>query len=152
MMLDRKSNEHTAREMILKKAKHKIFGSVCSDSSMSFGKINGAKANLLGRLFGRLSFLYVGVSLSWKCCRHVATCRRRHNVSLQFWPDGSVSPTQNLRCRGSLCRLEPTFPKFLEFVCRNILWYGSTYTQYYSTLIISWFCYLLPPTTDHIFY
>jgi hypothetical protein len=30
-------------------------------------------------------------------------------VSLQFWPDGSVSPTQNLRCRGSLCRLEPTF-------------------------------------------
>ena len=43
--------------------------------------------------------------LSWKCRRHVPTCRRRHNVSLQFWPDGSVSPTQNLRCRGSLCRL-----------------------------------------------
>jgi len=34
------------------------------------------------------------VSLSWKCRRHVATCRRRHTVSLQFWPDGSVSPTQ----------------------------------------------------------
>jgi hypothetical protein len=33
--------------------------------------------------------------LRWKCCRHVATCRRRHDVSLQFWPDGSVSPTQN---------------------------------------------------------
>ena len=30
--------------------------------SMIFGKINGAKANSLGRLFGRLSFLYVGVS------------------------------------------------------------------------------------------
>ena len=28
--------------------------------------------------------------LSWKCRRHVATCRRRHNVSLQLWPDGSV--------------------------------------------------------------
>jgi hypothetical protein len=33
--------------------------------------------------------------LSWKCHRHVATCRRRHNVLLQFWPDGSVSQTQN---------------------------------------------------------
>jgi len=32
---------------------------VCSDLSMSFVKINGAKANLLGQLFG---FLYVGVS------------------------------------------------------------------------------------------
>ena len=83
--------------------------------------------------------------LSWRCRQHVATCRRRHNVSLQFWPDGSMLPTQNLRCRGSLCRLEPTFPKFLEFVCRNILWYGSTYAQYYSTLIISWFCY----STNH---
>jgi hypothetical protein len=52
--------------------------------------------------------------LSWKCHRHVATCRRRHNVSLQFWPSGSVSPTQNLRCRGSLCRLLPTFSRFSE--------------------------------------
>ena len=33
---------------------------------------------------------------------------------LQFWPNGSVSPTQNLRCRGSLCRLLPTFPRFSE--------------------------------------
>ena len=53
-------------------------------------------------------------SLSWKCRQHVATCRRQHTVSLQFWPDGSVSPTQNLRCRGSLCRLEPTFTNFSE--------------------------------------
>jgi hypothetical protein len=68
-------------------------------------------------------------SLSWKCRRHVVTCRRRHNVSLQFWPDVSVSPTQNWRCCGSLCRLEPTFTRFSEFVCRNILWYGSTYAQ-----------------------
>ena len=50
--------------------------------------------------------------LSWKCRRHVATCRRRHTVSLQFWPDGSVSPTQFFRCRGSLCWLEPTFTRF----------------------------------------
>jgi hypothetical protein len=50
-----------------------------------------------------------GPKLSWKCRQHVATCRRRHNVSLQFWPDGSMLPTQNLRCRGSLCWLEPTF-------------------------------------------
>jgi hypothetical protein len=33
---------------------------------------------------------------------------------LQFWPNGSVSPTQNLRCRGSLCQLLPTFPRFSE--------------------------------------
>ena len=52
--------------------------------------------------------------LSWKCRRHVATCRRQHNMSLQFWPNGSVSPAQNLRCRGSLCRLLPTFPRFSE--------------------------------------
>ena len=34
-------------------------------------------------------------TLSWKCCQHVATCRHDTTVSLQFWPDGSVSPTQN---------------------------------------------------------
>ena len=51
--------------------------------------------------------------LSWKCRRYVATCRRRHTVSLQFWPDGSVSPTLFFfRCCGSLCRLEPTFTRF----------------------------------------
>ena len=61
MMLDRKDSEHTAREMILKKGETQdLFGYVvCSDLSMSFVKINGAKANLLGQLFG---FLYVGVS------------------------------------------------------------------------------------------
>ncbi len=50
--------------------------------------------------------------LSWKCRRHVATCRRRHTVSLQFWPDGSVLPTFFFGCHGSLCRLEPTFTRF----------------------------------------
>ena len=39
--------------------------------------------------------LQEGWHLSWKCCRHVAACRQRYNVSLQFWPDGSMSPTQN---------------------------------------------------------
>ena len=36
------------------------------------------------------------------------------NVSLQFWPDGSVSPTLFNLCHGSLCRLEPTFTRFSE--------------------------------------
>jgi len=59
MMLDRKNNEHKEeRDDLWRKAKHTIFGSVCSDLSMSFVEINGAKANLLGQLFG---FLYVGV-------------------------------------------------------------------------------------------
>jgi len=60
--------------------------------------------------------------LSWKCRRHVATCRRRHTVSLQFWPDGSVSPTLFFHvvavCVGSSRHLLD----FSEFVCRNILW------------------------------
>ena len=60
MMLDRKSNEHPEeRDCLWGKAKHKIFGLCVPILSMSFGKINGAKANLLGQLFG---FLYVGVS------------------------------------------------------------------------------------------
>ncbi len=33
-------------------------------------------------------------NLSWKCRRHDATCRHDTNMSLQFWPDGSVLPTQ----------------------------------------------------------
>jgi hypothetical protein len=48
------------------------------------------------------------VGLSRKCCRHVGDMSSRHKMSLQFWPDGSVSPTQDLRCRGLLCRLQPT--------------------------------------------
>ena len=60
MMLDRKNNEHTAREMILKERQNTRSLDLCVPIlSMSFGKINGAKANLLGQLFG---FLYVGVS------------------------------------------------------------------------------------------
>jgi hypothetical protein len=35
---------------------------LCVPTFDAFVKINGAKANSLGRLFGRLSFLYVGVS------------------------------------------------------------------------------------------
>ncbi len=37
MMLDRKNNEHTEeRDGLWRKAKHTIFGSVCSDSSDAF--------------------------------------------------------------------------------------------------------------------
>ena len=65
--------------------------------------------------------------LSWKCCRHVATCRHDTTVSLQFWPDGSVHKTEDVVavCVG-LSRHLPDFPKC---VCRNILWCGSTYAQ-----------------------
>ncbi len=72
----------------------------------------------------------------------------RHDISLQFWPDGSVSPTRYWRCRGSLCRLEPTFTRFPKCVCRNILWYGSTYAQILSHPHAKggrWqICYVLP--------
>jgi hypothetical protein len=47
------------RDCLWRKAKHTLFGSCVPILSMSFGRINGAKANLLGQLFG---FLYVGVS------------------------------------------------------------------------------------------
>jgi hypothetical protein len=58
-----KNNEHTAREMISKERRNTRSLDLCVPIlSMSFGKINGVKANLLGRLFGRLSFLFVGVS------------------------------------------------------------------------------------------
>ena len=55
-----KNNEHTAREMISKERRNTQSLDLCVPIlSMSFGKINGTKANLLGQLFG---FLYVGVS------------------------------------------------------------------------------------------
>jgi hypothetical protein len=43
-----------------------------------------------GELLGLMAIHLI--LLSWKCCRQDATCRRRHTVSLQFWPDGSVLP------------------------------------------------------------
>jgi len=40
MMLDRKNNEHTEeRDGLWRKAKHTIFGSVCSDSFDAFREI-----------------------------------------------------------------------------------------------------------------
>ena len=58
-----KNNEHTAREMISKERRNTRSLDLCVPIlPMSFGKIIGTKANLLGRLFGRLSFLYMGVS------------------------------------------------------------------------------------------
>jgi len=42
MMLDPKNNEHTEeRDGLWRKAKHTIFGSVCSDSFDAFREING---------------------------------------------------------------------------------------------------------------
>jgi hypothetical protein len=90
--------------------------------------------------------------LSWKCRRHVATCRRRHNVSLQFWPDGSVSPTQNLRCRGSLCRLVSAradiLPNFRNSYVEIYYYRMGVHTQRYypsqrSFLSCSPFCHVL---------
>jgi hypothetical protein len=51
---------------------------------------------------------YRPTHLSRKCRQHVGDMSSRHKMSLQFWPDGSVLPTQDLRCRGLLCRLQPT--------------------------------------------
>ncbi len=65
--------------------------------------------------------------LSWKCCQHVGDMLSRHKKLLKFWPDGSVSPTQNWSCRHlfvSACDNTHIFlPKkdLLECVCRNIL-------------------------------
>jgi hypothetical protein len=66
--------------------------------------------------------------LSRKCRRHVGDMSSRHKMSLQFWPDGSVSPTQDLRCRGLLCRLQPT----LIFFRQNPSAYVETYKWYVS--------------------
>jgi hypothetical protein len=70
MMLDRKNNEHTEdsasmqkSEMLSGERRNTRSLDLCVPIlSMIFGKINGAKANSLGWLFGRLSLLYVGVS------------------------------------------------------------------------------------------
>ncbi len=37
--------------------------------------------------------------LSRKCCQYVGDMLPRHKMSFQFWPDGSVLPTQNTRCQ-----------------------------------------------------
>jgi len=80
----------------------------------------------------------------------VATCRRQHTVSLQFWPDGSLSPTLFFDvvavCVGSSRHLLD----FSEFVCRNILWYGSTYAQILSTLISVMFSILSCSPVCHV--
>ena len=58
-----KNNEHTAREIISQERRNTRSLDLCVPIlSMSFGKIHGAKANSLGRLFGRLSSLYMDVS------------------------------------------------------------------------------------------
>jgi len=63
MMLDQKNNEHTEeRDGLWRKAKHTIFGSVCSDSFDAFREIKWRGNQMApkrirwgGSLFGRLS-------------------------------------------------------------------------------------------------
>ncbi len=64
MMLDQKKMSIQKREMVSGERQNTGSLDLCVPIlSMPFGKINGAKANSLGRLFGHLSSLYVGVSL-----------------------------------------------------------------------------------------
>ena len=70
-----------------------------------------------------------GACLSWKCRRHVVTCRHDMTCRSNF---GQMGPCRRYKiedvvavCVG-LSRHLPDFPKC---ACRNILWYGSTYAQ-----------------------
>ena len=89
------------------------------------------------------------VNLSWKCRRHVAAhCRHDMTCRSNF---GQMGPCRRHEvedvvavCVG-LSRHLPNFPKC---VCRNILWYGSTYAQilsHLSTLISVMFSILCSP-------
>ena len=69
-------------------------------------------ASLLTRILGLL-ILWL-VTLSWKCCPQVVTCRHDMTCRSNFGQMGPVSPTQHWRCRGSLCQLELTFTRFSE--------------------------------------
>jgi hypothetical protein len=69
-MLDQKNNEHTEDSASMQRGEM-LSGERQNTGSLDLcvpillmisGKINGAKANSLGRLFGRLSLLYVSVS------------------------------------------------------------------------------------------
>jgi hypothetical protein len=71
MTLDRKNNERTEDSASMQK-RDMLSGERGNTRSldlcvpillMIFGKINGANANSLGRLFGCLSLLYLGISL-----------------------------------------------------------------------------------------
>ena len=76
---------------------------------------------------GMLSFV-----LSWKCRRHVVTCWHDTTCRSNF---GQMGPCRRHKiedvvavCVGS----SRHFPDFPKCVCRNILWYGSTYAQILS--------------------
>ncbi len=94
---------------------------LCSNATPTAGtSAASSKSKLVSRPFGvstkttscamsaENSSLQTTGGLSQKCCRHVSDMLSRHKMSLQFWPDWSMSPTQDLRCRGLLCRLQPT--------------------------------------------
>jgi hypothetical protein len=70
--------------------------------------------------------------LSWKCRRHVASCRHDTTCRSNF---GQMGPCRRHKiedvvavCVGS----SQHFPDFPKCVCRNILWYGSTNAQILS--------------------
>jgi hypothetical protein len=72
------------------------------------------------------------LKLSWKYRRHVVTCRHDTTCRSNF---GQMGPCRRHKiedvvavCAGS----SRHFPDFPKCVCRNILWYGSTYTQILS--------------------
>ena len=92
------------------------------------------------------------LQLRWKCCRHVVTCWHDMICGSNF---GQMGPCRRHNffyvvavCVG-LSRHLPDFPKC---VCRNMLWYGSTYAQILShphAPNAHFMVLLLPPTTHN---
>ena len=69
------------------------------------------------------------MSPSCKCRQHVLTCRHDMTVLLKF---GQMGPCCRHRIEdvAAVCvGLSQHLPDFPKCVCRNILWYGSTYAQ-----------------------
>jgi hypothetical protein len=90
----------------------------------------------------------VTVQLSWKCRRHVAACRHDMTCRSNF---GQMGPCRRHDIEDVLAvcvGLSRHLPDFPICVCRNILWYGSTYTQILShphALNAHFMVLLLPP-------
>ena len=85
---------------------------------------------------------YLG--LSRKCRRHVAICRHDMTCRSNF---GQMGPCRRhvIEDVVAVCvGLSQHLPNFPKCVCRNILWYGSTYAQilnaYFCHFLLSWFC------------
>ena len=71
-------------------------------------------------------------TLSWKCRQHAVTCRHDMTCCSNF---GQMGPCcrHNIEDIVAVCvGLSQHLPDFPKCVCRNILWYGSTYAQILS--------------------